>query len=179
MRGLHRFYMFLPALCAVLPSMAAAQGVASEQDGLGIELEELLSDKGTFVLEFGGTFNASRQKGVGGQYQTIQTGTGEFVSVPIDVGSTDRRADTVLATVGLRNGLSAKSEIYSRAALRHDNSRFTNNATSETESLSESTLQNLVVGINHRFEDRGARPGLIGFADVAVLQNTAASGTNF
>jgi hypothetical protein len=113
-------------LLSMSPTVLAAQERVSEQDGLGIELEELLSARGTFRLELGTTLSATRQDGVAGLFQTIQTGTGEFVSVPVDVGSTNRRAETVLATAGLRYGLSSSSELYARATLRHDNSVFTN-----------------------------------------------------
>jgi hypothetical protein len=156
-----------------------AQDQIAEQDGLGIKLEELLSDKGTFRLEFGSTFSAARQQGVSGLYETIQTGTGDFVTVPIDVGSTDRQSETVLANIGLRYGLSVKSEVYTRATLRSDRARFTDSITGGAETQSSAGLQSLTVGLNYRFWDEGARPGLIGFADVAVLENTAARGTDF
>lgn len=165
-------------LFACTANAAQAQDQIAEQDGLGIKLEELLSEKGKFRLELGGTFSASRQSGVSGLYQTIQTGTGDFVTVPVDVGSTNRQADTALATVGLRYGLTVKSEIYTRATLRYDNSRFTDSATGETQSLSDSSLQNLILGVNYRFLDEGDTPGLIGFADISVVQNTAARGTD-
>lgn len=179
MFGVWRSLVFYLALCAGFSGIANAQERAAEQDGLGIELEELLSEKGTFRLEFGTTFSASRRDGVAGLYQTIQTGTGEFVSVPVDVGSTDRQAETLLATVGLRYGLTTRSEIYSRATLRYDHSRFTDSTTGLTQSLSDTSFQSLVVGMNYRFLDEGERPGLIGFADVALLENTAARGTDF
>ncbi len=40
-------------------------------------------------------------------------------------------------------------------------------------------MQNVVLGLNYRFVDEGARPALIGFADIALLENTASSGTHF
>jgi hypothetical protein len=158
---------------------ALAQERILEQDGIAIELEELLSDKGTFRLEFGTTFASSRQDGISGLYQTIQTGAGDFVSLPVELGVTDRTSDTILATFGLRYGLTAKSELYSRLTLRHDEARFVDTATGQTETLSDSALQSLVLGANYRFQDEGAGPGLIGFADVAALENTAARGTDF
>ncbi len=179
MFGVRRSFVFSLALCAGFSGIANAQERIAEQDGLGIKLEELLSEKGTFRLEFGTTFSASRRDGIAGLYQTIQTGTGEFVSVPVDVGSTDRQAETLLATVGLRYGLTTRSEIYSRATLRYDHSRFTDSTTGLSQSLSDTSFQSLVVGMNYRFVDEGERPGLIGFADVTLLENTAARGTDF
>ena len=167
--------------CALsgLSGPALAQERILEQDGIAIELEELLSEKGTFRLEFGTTFASSRQDGISGLYQTIQTGAGDFVSLPVELGVTDRTSDTILATFGLRYGLTAKSELYSRLTLRHDEARFVDTATGQTETLSDSALQSLVLGANYRFQDEGAGPGLIGFADVAALENTAARGTDF
>lgn len=94
-----------------LAGSSTAQERIAEQDGLGIELEELLTERGTIRLELGTTFSASQSDGISGLYQTIQTGTGEYVSVPIDLGVTDRQADTVLGTFGLSYGLTARAEI--------------------------------------------------------------------
>lgn len=169
------------ALCVLTggASPVLGEGRILEQDGIAIELEELLSEKGTLRLEFGTTFSATRRDGVSGLYETIQTGTGDFVAVPVDLGVTDRQADTILASLGLRYGLSARTEVFSRLTLRHDRSRFIDTATGLTESLSTGALQGVVIGANHRFQDEGAGPGLIGFADVTVLENTAARGTDF
>lgn len=167
------------AFLAILPAAANAQASLSEQDGLGIELEELLSDKGTFRLEMGATLSASRRDGVVGLYQTIQTGTGDFVSVPVDFQSTDRQAETILATFGLRYGLTSKAEIYSRTTLRYDHSKFTNGITNQIESLSSGSFQSLTLGMNYRLLDEDDRPGVIGFAEVAALENTVARESDF
>lgn len=163
----------------LLAGAATAQERIAEQDGLGIVLEELLTERGAVNLEFGTTISASRIDGVSGLYETIQTGTGEYVSVPIDLGVTDRQADTVLGTFGLRYGLTARSEIYARATLRYDNAGFTDVTNGLTESLSDSAFQSLIAGMNYRFLEDGERPGLIGFAEVALLENTTARGTDF
>lgn len=113
-----------------------------------------------------------------GLYQTIETWTGEFISVPVDLGVTDRQTDTVLGTLGLRYGLTARSEIYARATLRYDNVRFSDETNGLTESLSSSAFQSLIAGMNYRFFEDGEQPGLIGFAEVALLENTAARGTD-
>ena len=164
--------------CAGITATASAQERIAEQDGLGIELDELIAEQGTFRLEFGTTLRASRSDSVSGVFQTLQTGPGEFVTIPVDFGSTDRQAETVLGTIGLRYGLSARSEIYSRATLRYDHSRFTNSITGDTESRSNSSFQSLIVGVNYRFFDEGERPGVIGFADVSLVENTSARSTD-
>ncbi|MDZ7905476.1 MAG: hypothetical protein U5N55_06675 [Cypionkella sp.] len=86
---------------------------------------------------------------------------------------------TFFGSVGLRYGLTAKSEIYTRATLRYSQSRFTDTATGMVENLSDSSLQSVIVGMNYRFVDEGEYPGVIGFADIAIAENTAAQGTNF
>ncbi len=173
-----RFMAFGVSFCGAIAAPASAQDQIAEQDGLGIELEELLSEKGTFRLEFGTTLSAAREKGVTGLFQTIETGTGDFVTVPIDIGSTDRQSETVLGDIGLRYGLSTRSEVYARATLRTDRAQFTDSTTGLTETLSDASFQSLVIGMNYRFVDEGERLGLIGFADVALLENTAARGTD-
>ena len=179
MSGTWRNLLFPLAFVAALPAPLSAEERIAEQDGLGIELEELLSDKGAFRLEMVTTLSASRRDGVAGLYQIIQTGAGDFVSVPIDIGSTDRQTETVLATIGLRYGLTTKSEIYSRATLRYDHSRFTDSTTGQIESLSDSSLQSLTIGMNYRLLDEGEHPSIIGFADVAILENTEARGSDY
>ena len=165
-------------LTVLIAGSALAQERIAEQDGLGIELEELLTGQGTFRLEFGTTLRASRRDGISGLFQTIQTGAGEFVTIPIDIGATDRQAETLLGTIGMRYGLSARSEIYSRATLRYDHSRFTDSISGDTESRSNSSFQSLIVGMNYRFVDEGERPGVIGFADVSLAENTSVRSTN-
>ena len=87
-------YAIIGSLFSILLAGAAtAQERIAEQDGLGIELDELLTERGTIRLEFGTTISASQSDGISGLYQTIQTGTGEYVSVPIDLGVTDRHCD--------------------------------------------------------------------------------------
>jgi hypothetical protein len=53
----------------LLAGAAAAQERIAEQDGLGIVLEELLTERGTINLEFGTTISASSIDGVSGLYQ--------------------------------------------------------------------------------------------------------------
>lgn len=179
MLSVQRNCVFALVLSTGFSGAATAQDQIAEQDGLGIELEELLSEKGTFRLEMGATLAALRQSGVSGLYETIRTGAGNFVSVPIDVGTTQRQAENVIGSVGLRYGLTTKSEIYTRATLRYSQSRFTDTATGIVENLSESSLQSVIVGMNYRFVDEGEYPGVIGFADIAIAENTAAQGMNF
>ncbi len=60
-------------LLILLAGSATAEERISEQDGLGIVLEELLTERGTISFEFGTTISASSIVGVLGLYQTIET----------------------------------------------------------------------------------------------------------
>ncbi|MGV2112819.1 transporter [Agrobacterium salinitolerans] len=102
---------------------------------------------------------------------------GEFVTVPVGLGPTNRQSETLLTTVGLRYGLTEKSEIYTRATYRFDNSRFADSINDAMENRSSNAFQSHVVGINYRFLDDDKYPALIGFADIALFENTASSGT--
>ncbi|MDZ7905477.1 MAG: hypothetical protein U5N55_06680 [Cypionkella sp.] len=53
MFGVQRSCVFALVLSTGFSGAATAQDQIAEQDGLGIELEELLSEKGTFRLEMG------------------------------------------------------------------------------------------------------------------------------
>lgn len=172
-RLLHSVFIAL----ALAPCVAFAQTKIEEQDGLGLTLEELISEKGVLRFEFGTTMSASRSDGVAGLFQSIQTGTGEYVSVPVEVGSTDRRSETAITKFGLRYGLTARSEVYARALSRFEQSLSSDSTTGVSRSSSNASFQNFVLGANYRLLDDGRFPGVIGFADVAVIENAAARGT--
>ncbi|MFP1633322.1 hypothetical protein ACLB6G_16450 [Zhengella sp. ZM62] len=159
--------------------MALAEEPVLEQDGLGIELEELLSERGSLRAEFGVTFGTVRSAGVAGFYQTIQTGTGEFVTVPVGVGQEDRQSEVAIGTYGLRYGLTDQTELYARTTVRYNHSQFINRLSGAVEKLSHASLQSLVFGLNHRFVEEGEFPGVVGFADVSALENVAAQETRF
>jgi hypothetical protein len=54
----------------LLAGAATAQERIAEQDGLGIELEELLTERGTIRFEFGTTISASSSDGISVLYPT-------------------------------------------------------------------------------------------------------------
>lgn len=97
--------------------------------------------------------------------------------MPVGLGPTNRQSETLLTTVGLRYGLTEKSEIYTRATYRFDNSRFADSINDAMENRSSNAFQSHVVGINYRFLGDDKYPALIGFADIALFENTASSGT--
>jgi hypothetical protein len=53
-------------LLIFLAGTAAAQECIAEQDGLGFDLEELLTESGTIRLEFGTTVSALSSEGFSG-----------------------------------------------------------------------------------------------------------------
>lgn len=176
---MQRIFVIAAACLALSSGSAVAQNNAQEQDGIGLELEELISEKGTVRLEFGTFLVAARRSGVSGLYQSVQTGTGSFVSVPVTLGTTDRQSETMLLNLGLRYGVSERAELYSRATFRYESSRFTDTTTALTDNNSDGGFQSLVFGMNYRLSDDAKTPGIVGFADITVLEDTSADESDY
>jgi hypothetical protein len=66
-----RYAVTWSLLLILLAGAGVSQERIAEQDGLGTELEELLSECGTIKLDIGTTISASRIDGISGLYQTI------------------------------------------------------------------------------------------------------------
>lgn len=160
-------------------SASFAQESQQDQDGIGLELEELISEKGTARLEFGMLFVAGRQSGVSGLYQSVQTGAGSFISVPVELGTTDRQSETTLLNMGLRYGATTRAEVYSRATFRYENTRFFDTTTALSETSGQGGFQSLVFGMNYRISDDDTFPGVVAFGEITALENTSAIEDDF
>lgn len=107
-----------------------------------------------------------------GQYALIQTGPTQFVPVPTVIGNQRRNSDTLVLTPGLRYGLSGDTELYSRFSVLTNATR--SQGPSGTAVQDDERFADAWLGINHRFIKEGNTPALLGFLEVAVVENIAA-----
>ena len=174
------YYIFCIVTLALViqASVAFSQEDIEKQDASGLRIEELITDKGTWKLELGVSLSVISQDKTIGAFETIQTGEGEFVDVPVALGSSKRQVDTLILSFGGRYGITDKTELYSRLSLIYDDSRVTRGIIGTTTTNSSGRFSALTFGLNHRFQEDGENFGLIGFADISVAENMASSGTD-
>jgi len=89
---------------------AFAQETIPSEQSLGF----LLSPESVFTIETGLTYSTSSTPSPTGRFTTIETGTGSFVSVPVDFGAATLDADRLIGSATLRYGLSQSTELYAR-----------------------------------------------------------------
>lgn len=145
---------------------------------LPLTVEDLITDKGKFKLDLSVAYANSDRQGVSvGEPVTIQTGPTSFVTLPTQIGETVGNSDTTVATLGLRYGLTAESEVFARASglsLRQRSSGPDGNG-----SFSESGFSDAWVGVNHQFKKDNKTPALLGFAEIALREKHRSSSASF
>ena len=152
-----------------------SQDIIAEQDGLGLGIDEIITDQGKVKVELGASYSAISQDEMEGYFYTIQTGSGEFIDVPIALGRSQREADMMIVRIGGRYGLSETSELYSRASFLHENNRFVDGVTGDISTQTYSDFSSLTLGLNHRFRKDDEHFGIVGFSDVTVIENVGYS----
>ncbi|MCG7656143.1 hypothetical protein [Wielerella bovis] len=84
---------------------------------LPLSLEDILTDKGKFKLESSPTYaNSERNRNQFANPIYIQTTNNTLVAVPTALGNTDSNSDVIVGTMGLRYGLTGKTDVYTSAS---------------------------------------------------------------
>lgn len=84
---------------------------------LPLSLEELVTDKGKFKLDSNLSYinrEISQKEFAAPLY--IQTTNNNLVAVPTILNDTDSNSDVIVGTVGLRYGLTGKTDVYASAS---------------------------------------------------------------
>ena len=144
---------------------------------LPLTIEDLLTEKQEFRLELGLNYANSDRNNVNTRFDLVQTGTGNFVLLPVDVSNQRQNSDILALTLGARYGITAKTELYSRLTATADDVRTQNG--NETDSNSSQQLNDLVLGVNHQFSADNDTPALLGFAEISLAENTATGKSDF
>ena len=151
---------------------------------LPLTIEDLLTKNNEFRLSLNfGYSNVDRSK-VSAHFDYVETGNNNFVLFPVVVGEQRQNSDRFTLTLGGRYGLSANTELYSRLTATANDSRMHigNNANSQnknTISQKSEQLNQLIFGVNHQFSEDNDSPALLGFAEVALAENTAMDGSEY
>ncbi len=137
---------------------------------LPLTVEDLLTAQDRYRLEFGLNYANSDRRNIDSRFDLIQTGSGSFVLLPVDVGEERRNSDFLAMTLGFRYGASKDTELLTRLTATASNVRIQNNT--GTGSDSNQQLNDFVIGVNHKFSDDNETPALLGFAEVILAENT-------
>jgi hypothetical protein len=152
-------------LCALLLCAAASVSRAD----LPLTVEDLITEQGKMRLDLALAYaNASRQGVSAGEPVVVQTGPAAFVLIPTAIGDHLVNTDTLVASLGLRYGLTASTELYARASALTSWQRVSDVA--GTSSSRESRWADAWVGVNHQLREDDPGPALLGFAEVALAE---------
>ena len=145
---------------------------------LPLTVEDLVTDKGKFKLDASFSYaNVDRNGVSAGEPIQVQTGPTSFVQVPTAVGERSSNRDTLVGTVGLRYGITGKTEILARTSYLHTSERVRENA--RNSGSHQNYFADTWIGVNHKFREDGEHPALLGFAEVALSQRLRSSSRSF
>lgn len=153
-------------LCALMAPAAQAD--------LPLTIEELLTAEKRWRADVNLVYANSDRRNVDSRYGTIQTGPGQFISVPVAVGQARQNMDLLALSSGLRYGMSLDTELYGRlGAVAQSVRTFDADGPS---SDSSQKFSDSWIGINHRFANDAETPALLGFAELALAENVVVEG---
>ena len=153
-------------------------GTASAHADLPLTVEDLITDKGKIKLDASLSYANSDRQGVStGEPITVQTGPTSFVTLPTWIGESRGTSDSVVGTLGLRYGLTGKTEIFARTSYLHSSRRSSD--VSGVSSNSESRFADAWAGINYQFKKDDDTPALLGFAEIALREKHEKSSSSF
>ncbi|WP_151635286.1 transporter [Noviherbaspirillum aerium] len=157
--------MSLRVCVGVLLCMAAFVAHAE----LPMQIEDLITERGKFKFEGGLSYaNNDRQEILTGRPLSIQIGPASFVSLPYSVTESKGNSDIVVGTLGLRYGLYARTELYSRISYLYSSHR--NIEASNMSYSSDQKLADAWVGVNYKFKEDDDTPALLSFVEVALYE---------
>lgn len=174
-----------PGMCSserltlVIPSgMALLLSVVPVYAERPLYVEGLITESGKWRLDASIAYANRDGQGLRtGEPLLIQTGPTSFLPVYADVSEETTNSDTIATTVGLRYGLTTRTELYGRTSGYWSETR--SEADSSASRSSSGGLSDAWIGMSHMFKDDDDKPGLIGFAEVAVLEREEGAASHF
>lgn len=141
---------------------------------LPLTVKNVISDSGQLKLETNLSYvNSNTQTATGINPILVQTGTTSFVQLPTIITDQKSNSDVLVDTAGLRYGISANLEAYSRASYLARFNRFNKQLTdNDTVPLSERShqWQDAWLGVNYKIKDDTNTPALFLFGEAALYE---------
>lgn len=157
-------------LLAALPLVAYAD--------LPLTVEHLITDKEKIKLDLSVVYaNVDRQGISTAEPITVQTGPTSFITLPTQFGESIGNSDTIVTSLGLRYGLTARAEVYTR--LSGLMSRQRSSGLGGSAESNESRFADAWAGINYQFQNDGNTPAVVAFAEVALREKHRGSTSSF
>ncbi len=145
---------------------------------LPLTVEDLVTDKGKFKLDASFSYaNVDRNGVSAGEPIQVQTGPTSFVQVPTAVGERSSNRDTLVGTMGLRYGITKKTEVLARTSYLHTSERVRENDSNM--GFHQNYFADTWLGVNHKFREEDDHPAFFGFAEVALSQHLRSSSKSF
>jgi len=144
---------------------------------LPLTIEDLITKQSRFRMDLGMVYANSDRQRVSSQYQMVEAGNGEFIQLPVSVGDGLTNSDILVLSLGLRYGLSTKTELFTRINGALKTTRFENVESSGSDSSQQ--LNDLVLGVNHRISEDSKTPALLGFFELGLAENTVIDDSDF
>ena len=164
------FRFFCLAVLSISSSVAYAD--------LPLTVESITTHKGNVRLDLSLSYaNRDFDAVVTGEPVVVPTGPTSSVALPSEVGEAQGNSDGAVGTLGLRYGLSAKAEIYSRASWFYSSSRAS--SFSEFFSGSAKSFADAWGGVNYLFKEDGDTAAFLGFAEVALREKHSEDSASF
>lgn len=154
----------------LVPSLAKAD--------LPLSVEDLITDRGRVKLDLSLTYaNVDNADLSVGDLALVQVGPTSFVVVPTQFGTGRTNSDTLVGTLGLRYGVTKKTEIFLRSSLLY--SAVRSSGVGGTISSDEARWADAWIGLNHQFKADTTTPALLGFVETAVYDRQRSDSSPF
>ncbi|NWO07260.1 MAG: hypothetical protein HLX50_16695 [Alteromonadaceae bacterium] len=136
---------------------------------LPLTVEDIITDKGSIKLDTSLSYaNSDRQNFLTDEPVVIQTGETSFITLPTKFGEFKGNTDVLVATLGVRYGLTRDAEIYTRASYLYKSMRSSD--LSGTNNDSEDRFVDSWLGLNYQFSQDNETPALLGFIEGALYE---------
>lgn len=154
----------------IFPFLAVSLCISAHAD-LPLSIEDIVTEKGKIRLEAGVSYvNGESSKNRFAHPIYIQTGNNTFVAVPTALENADSNSDMVVGTLGLRYGLTGKTDVYTGASHLWRSAReFDGSGSLKSRNR---RLSDVLLGVSHTFVQDGKNPALIGFVETVLYEQS-------
>ncbi|WP_315386040.1 hypothetical protein [Microvirgula aerodenitrificans] len=132
-------------------------------------VDDLVMDMGKIKFDISAIYTNTNNNSVfAGDTTVIQTGPVSYISIPTTVSDRQDYSDSIVSMLGLRYGLTEKTEVYSRVTYLFNRQRA--NDASGTSGYTNSYLADLWIGFAHQFKEENETPGWLGFLEISARE---------